>query len=394
MHSRARSSSHTYDYLIAGGGCAGLSLAAEVVRTANKDDNFSLLLVDREEKKDDDRTWCLWTDRETPWIDIASHQWDSAIFHYRTHTLRRTLSPYRYYCIRSIDYYRAVRHIIDNDARVHCIYGNIHTIEQCADEARLITDDDEYRARWLFDSTFEPRSFINALDPRTLLLQHFLGVEITAPQPIFDPHSVALFDFRHTDPTCMQFFYLLPFSRTRALIELTEFSDMPRDPEYYRARIAHFMRHQYSLTDYHQHREEFGIIPMSATRLPRQPSPNILNIGTKGGCVKGSTGYAFRRIQQDTRHVVASLRAHNHPFAIPAPRQRYYTIDGMLINVIKRHPHNAQRLFFALFVRNPIRRIFRLLDEQISLISLIALMSTMPWLPFICAYIAIKKKRP
>lgn len=52
-------STKTYDYIIAGAGCAGLSLLYRILlepELCSKE----ILIIDREKKSNDDITWCFW----------------------------------------------------------------------------------------------------------------------------------------------------------------------------------------------------------------------------------------------------------------------------------------------------------------------------------------------
>lgn len=51
-----------YDYIIAGMGCAGLSMAVQLSQSSLP---FSkVLLVDKESKNENDRSWCFWQKKE------------------------------------------------------------------------------------------------------------------------------------------------------------------------------------------------------------------------------------------------------------------------------------------------------------------------------------------
>ena len=384
-----------YTYIIAGGGCAGLSLAAELAANIeHTDPNATILLVEKERGKYDDRTWCFWSTGNTPWEHLSAHQWGNIALYHRNARLTRPLAPYRYHLLRSEDFYAHANKILKLSPRVHTLYGTIEASGETPDAAWVTVNGTRHTGSWLFDSTFTPQEFVQSLDKSKLLLQHFLGIEIETTEECFNPDTLHLFDFRGTDSTQMQFIYLLPFSKTRALVECTEFSAKPYERDYYRERINYYLQTYYSVAKYRLVHEEFGIIPMYGGSIPRRAGARIMNIGTKGGRAKGSTGYAFARIHADSRAITASLRRHAHPFAVPATPRRYLTTDCMLIDVIARHPESAQELFFNMFKRNPIKRIFKLLDEKISLHQLLLFMLTMPVVRFMCAYFRVKRKSP
>ena len=63
----------TYDFAILGGGAAGLSLALELVKSQLG--NKSILIVEKDAKDSNDRTWCFWADQPTPYDVIARKVW-------------------------------------------------------------------------------------------------------------------------------------------------------------------------------------------------------------------------------------------------------------------------------------------------------------------------------
>ena len=89
-------------------------------------------------------------------------------------------------------------------------------------------------------------------------------------------------------------------------------------------------------------------------------------IGTKGGRVKPSTGYAFLRMQQDASAIVRSLLEVGHPFRVAAGPHRYRFFDSVMLEIMTRHGERIESIFTALFKHNPVERIFRFLDEVAS----------------------------
>jgi lycopene beta-cyclase len=110
-------------------------------------------------------------------------------------------------------------------------------------------------------------------------------------------------------------------------------------------------------------------------------------IGTKGGRVKPSTGYAFLRIQQDSIEIMNSLQIYNHPFHVSASPWRYKVFDTTMLQQMHRHGGKMVSYFTTMFKNNPIDRIFRFLDENASIPDNLSLMATLPPLDFLIATI-------
>ncbi len=71
-------------------------------------------------------------------------------------------------------------------------------------------------------------------------------------------------------------------------------------------------------------------------RLSPPQRPAFSNIGTKGGRVKPSSGYAFLRIQRQSAEIVQSLLQQGHPFHLSRPAPRYSLFDSLMLQVMHR----------------------------------------------------------
>jgi lycopene beta-cyclase len=250
-----------------------------------------------------------------------------------------------------------------------------------------------YRCDWVFDSRYRADAYRLLTHRYHYLIQHFLGWEIETEKSAFDPRTPTLFDFRTPQQGTMRFFYILPFSERRALVEYTVFSDALLPKATYRHALCSFLERQLGLSEYRILEEEHDLIPMSDHPYPRRAGPRVLNIGTRGGRVKPSSGYAFRRIQEDAAAITRSLATRGHPFDLPKPPARYRTFDAMLLQILHRHGELGEPVFMRLFRRNPIDRVFRFLDEEDNLWQNLKLMATVPPGPFIRAWIRVKLLR-
>lgn len=125
----------------------------------------------------------------------------------------------------------------------------------------------------------------------------------------------------------------------------------------------------------------------------RRAGHRVMNIGTRGGRVKASSGYAFSRIQRDTHAIITSLQAHGHPFGVPTTPRRYRALDATMLQILERHGERGSQIFVNLFEKNPIERIFRFLDEEGGLWENLQLMATVPRWLFIRAGIQAHLRR-
>lgn len=126
---------------------------------------------------------------------------------------------------------------------------------------------------------------------------------------------------------------------------------------------------------------------MTDQPFPRRAGVHILNIGTRGGMVKPSSGYAFLRIQHDSAAIVRSLEKYKHPFTIPSSPSRFRLVDTILLQILKNRSDLSVQVFSDLFSKNPIHRLLRFMDETLQV------MSSVPGLPFMAAWFKLKVLR-
>src|SRR5439155_22288081 len=92
-----------YDYIIVGCDCAGLSMAVQLIESRKFTDK-RILIIDRDKKSKNDRTWCFWEIEDGIFQEIVYRTWDYLLFKSKEHTERMAIAPYSYKMIRGIDY--------------------------------------------------------------------------------------------------------------------------------------------------------------------------------------------------------------------------------------------------------------------------------------------------
>lgn len=374
-----------YDFILAGGGAAGLSLAYQLTRSALKD--RSILIIDRVVKNRNDHTWCYWSREPLPTDELAYRTWEQIAFIGAGWQRVIPLAPYRYRVVRGLDFYRALRAALEPLPNVDFLLGSVERIVDGPARVEVTVNELTYTGDWVFDSRYASSEYRPLTARYHYLKQHFLGWEIETAQPAFDPQTPTLFDFRTPQQGAMRFFYVLPFTERRALVEYTLFSAELLPQAEYRAALQAYLAAGLGIREYRIVEEESDLIPMTDHPWPRRAGQRIMNIGTRGGRVKASTGYAFRRIQEDAAAIVRSLNQHGHPFAVPAPPSRYHLFDTLMLEVIARHGGRMSAIFTDLFRKNPVDRLFRFLDEAGSLRENLQVMASVPPGPFLRAWL-------
>ena len=86
-----------YDYIIIGAGAAGILLADAL----GKDEFFaskSILVIDKDDKSKNDRTWCFWEQGKGPFDDLVHKTWDSIYVGGQQLQKSTPIAPYTYKC--------------------------------------------------------------------------------------------------------------------------------------------------------------------------------------------------------------------------------------------------------------------------------------------------------
>ena len=160
---------------------------------------------------------------------------------------------------------------------------------------------------------------------------------------------------------------MLPLSECHALVESVLCTTAPLSWEACERAVRVYLATVLGIKAYSIRREERGMSPLTDWPSPRQTGRRIMTIGTQGGRIKPSTGYAFIRMQEDSSAIVRSLLKVGHPFSVPPGPRRYRFFDSVMLEIMAHHGERIQPIFTALFEHNRAERIFHFLDEVASL---------------------------
>ena len=366
-----------YDYILAGGGLAGLSLACHLVDSPLSD--RSILIVDSDTKERNDRTWSYWTRQPGLFDGAVTHEWDRLHFVGNGVEAVVPLGEYRYKTIRGDDFYRFARQLLATSPNVEFLHGRVERIDDGPETATVVVDGKTLTCNWVFDSL--PAQ---AEDSRyTHLKLYFRGWEVETPVPAFDTQAATFLDFRTPTQGDVRFFYVLPFAPNRALVEYTLFTSARVTRTEAEQAIDAYLRSVLGVTDYRIVSQEGGCLPVTDQPMPRRLGKRILAVGIHGGRLKPSTGFAFTRVEVDSAAIVASLQTHGHPFDLPEESPLFRLLDSIMLRVMAEHPDQIEPTFAAMFGRNPVERIFRFLDEEARPAEVVELIATLPRTVFI-----------
>ncbi|RYY57844.1 MAG: lycopene cyclase [Chitinophagaceae bacterium] len=376
--------SSSYDFIIAGSGCAGLSLLVQILAEPSLRDK-KILLIDREQKNSNDRTWCFWETKPGPFESVVKKQWDELWF--RSMTLSRLfkLHPYKYKLIRGLDFYQYCESLISRASNVE---RRIETVTDVGEDARgpyVESEAGKVYATYVFNSLLFEKPVMGKNE--YYLLQHFRGWLIETPVPAFDPKQATMMDFRTSQHHGATFVYVMPFSETEALVEYTLFSrDLLQDGEYV-SGLKNYIEQRLGITDYQVKEEENGVIPMTNFAFSRGRG-GLVNIGTAGGQTRGSSGYTFQFIQRHSAAIVRALRQGKSPLLpLTGREKRAAFYDSVLLDILYNETLPAHEIFTRLFARNEPVKVLRFLDKDNTIPEDFRLVSSLPTMPFLKAAI-------
>ena len=209
-----------YDFIIAGSGCAGLSLLYHLLQEPTLQ-NKSILILDKDAKNSNDRTWCFWEKKPGTFESIVHAKWNTLEFLSTDYKAQLDLASYTYKMIQGIDFYNFVIQLAKKFPNVSFVTAPIISITSEIHTATVTTEENSYTSTYIFNSTglFNPK-----MTEENSLLQHFKGWVIETKEPVFDAEVGRLMDFSVAQDNGTTFMYVLPTSQTTALIEYTLFS--------------------------------------------------------------------------------------------------------------------------------------------------------------------------
>ncbi len=365
-----------YDYIIAGAGCAGLSLAMHLIKSG-RFANKKILLVDSTVKNANDRTWCFWEDEPGLFEPVVHKQWASLWFFGDGFYKDLSIKPYKYKMIRGIDFYNFCIDTISAQQNFEWLQASVDSVFS-DNETGVVINGERIVANYVFNSILFEKPSLN--NKHHWLLQHFKGWQIEVPESTFDTSIATMMDFRISQEHGTAFCYVLPTTDKTALVEYTLFTPSLLKEEEYEAGLKNYIENILHLSGYTVTDTEFGIIPMTNYRFQKQQG-NVINIGTAGGQTKGSSGYTFYFIQQHCKRLVRGLANNGKP-TVNGTSGRFPFYDAVLLQVLQDGELKGKDVFSTMFRKNRVSDILAFLNNDSSLLQEAKIISSLPTMPF------------
>ena len=347
-----------FDYIIIGGGCAGLSLAYEL-DINNKFENKNLAIIDPRTNYNRDKTWSFWRVSPHNFEDCVIKSWNNFSINITNKTNYVSCGKSPYQSIDSGLFYKKTISRLKKNKNINFL--------------KTMNDLDVSKSI-IFNS------LMNIKPDKKDLWQHFGGVEIEVDKKIFDSEIINLMDFDCDQKNSVHFFYTLPYSENKALVETTWLSNMMDDTEKnYDDQLKNYIKNQLKIKNYKILYEEQGKIPLfHKSSIIKK---NEISIGTAGGMTRLSTGYTFLNIQDHSRYICKNFGNIDKikKFKI---KKKYKYLDKIFLKVLSKYPERMPEIFYNMFTANN-EKVIKFLSNKSNIVDDINIILKMPKAIFI-----------
>ena len=318
-----------FDYIIIGGGCAGLSLAYEL-EIYNKLKNKTLAIIEPREEYKRDKTWSFWKVFSHHFDDCIKKSWNNFTINTPDKTKHVNCQSTPYQTIDSGMFYEKILSKLKLNKNIH-FFKNIDELNK--------------------SNSIVFNSVPNFENKQSDLWQHFCGIEIETDKDFFDDEIFNLMDFACDQRNRVHFFYTLPFTKRNALVETTWISELNNENlEDYEQQIDNYLAYDLNIRNCKINFREKGAIPLF--RKKKKGNSEEIFIGSTGGMTRLSTGYTFLNIQEQSKYIRENIENIKKvkPYKI---QKKYDFLDEILLRVLKNNPLEMGNIFLKVFDTNP-----------------------------------------
>jgi lycopene beta-cyclase len=350
-----------YHYIFTGSGLSALMTVYEMVLSGKFEDK-SILLIDENPKKTNDRTWCFWDDTNA-FDEIITKKWGSALFADEKMRRNLNLNPYQYKMIQGLDFYNQVFDAIAKRDTIVFLNQKVISFTDLGTICEVKTETETFTCDKIVNSIFNPE-IVTSQIKYPLLQQHFIGWFIKSKEAVFNSDCATFMDFSVEQKGNTRFMYVLPTSKNEALLEYTLFSKELLPKSEYEAEIENYIQ-KLGITNYEIVEKEQGNIPMTSYKFWNSNTKNLINIGSAGGWTKASTGFTFKNVTKKSAQFVRFLDSETD-FRKFHKIDKFWFYDLLFIDVLYKNNELGSTVFSALFKKGNPTLIFKFLDDETS----------------------------
>ncbi|MBZ2187376.1 MAG: hypothetical protein K7J46_21960 [Bryobacter sp.] len=237
----------------------------------------------------------------------------------------------------------------------------------------VVTENGRHEADVVIDAAY------SAAGRQATLWQSFFGLWVETAQPSFEPNVASLMNLVPAeDGASLSFVYLLPLSATRALVEHTPYNGTPLSSHWHRKRLMQWMAER-NLSVVRETGSEYGAIPLGLES--REGVQGVCRIGSDGGAIRPSTGYAFQALQRQAAGVARVIAAGKRPdedWRAAAYPAWLTAADGLFLRAMARDPEHGTRLMGRLLGRADAESLISFLSGSAGVIEALRTMVCVP----------------
>ena len=366
-----------FDIIIIGAGLSGLCLAVELINRTNK----KILILEKEKYKKKDKNWCFWNTPKNYFSERYDYSWEKIKIQRFDEMILKSFKDIKYLNISSNKFYDDMIKKISLSENSKILFNQkISLVKEELKYVNVTSNKIGYEAMLLFDSRIKKY-------PDNELTQNFFGMEVTASKAVFNEKIVTLMDFQRNKRST-HFFYLLPFSKKKALIETTYFSIKKKSETGYTLDIKNYLLKNFPNVKFKFGFKESGIIPMF--RIENNcVSKKILKIGLSNNWSRLSTGYAFQNSFLISKKIV-DLIIIQKPIVFNEKKITIF-LDKIFCKFLITFPKESPNLFFTFFTRLDLKTIVNFLTNNYSILELIKILIALPKLKLIYSMFLVMK---
>ena len=356
---------YSYDIAIIGGGLAGLSLAAQL-----SDDLFSslsIVIIEPRTHYERDKTWSYWRAQAHEYSEFEAATWaawrlttaeDSVVV--RQHLAEN----FCYASISSDTFYQATLSKINACKHIQLMQSEIVENLIIEDGHTIIALKSDLKIRIkqvIFDSRLRAKQKPKA--NKLQLNQHFLGLEVTSDLELFDDDCIDLMDFQLSNHG-MHFLYVLPYTKSRALVESTWICTHFHHDDYMH-ELNCYLAKRWPNAQFKIAYAETGCLPLSniTAHEYRLGKVQIIPIGTAAGTMRAATGYAFLETLSDSKRL-ARLLSTKKRLTVFKRHKIDILMDSLFLSLLAKNASFGPHYFMQMFSNCAPASLIRFLSGQ------------------------------
>lgn len=353
-------SSH-YDYIIGGAGCSGLDFILQLLNKGLKDKR--VLIIDKQLRESLNYSLSFWTREKSHWDEVVRKSWSKIeVVKDADEKVEHNLEDYSYNFLEGRQMYDYVKDKLSENSNFSLKNDHINRTVEINQKVWVICESGTYTCDYFFDSTnvnVKKTGFVGS----SPVYQQFVGFFIETKEDFFNSEVATLMDFRPQQHDYLRFVYTMPFSKTKALLEFTMFSPSLKSFAEVENELQNYLRTQINISGFKITETERGIIEMNRKCKYLVKSSRIIPIGRCANMLKPTTGYAFKKIQEDSKFLVDSIFEKGFPKVKRRCKLRFKFYDTIMLKVLTSNK-NLSQVYYSFFKNNSVKEFLKFLDEE------------------------------